>query len=274
MRSRAKNVSLLSNSETMTDSSRKLILLSNDDGYRAPGINRLIEWLRPLADIVVVAPDSGRSGAACSITSTVPITASLVRREQGLEVYACSGTPTDCVKLGLHDLVPRVPDLVVSGINHGDNASINVHYSGTLGAAIEGALHHIKAVAFSSQSHDPLTDLSPLRPYVVSIARAALQNAMPLYTLLNVNFPNLPEFKGVRICRMGRSRWLNEFRKCNLEERGTFYFLTGNWSDTEPQATDTDSHALHEGFVAVTPTTIDVTAQNLIDEVKNWGIEQ
>lgn len=256
------------------NSQRKLILISNDDGYLAPGINLLIEWLRPLADLVVVAPESGRSGAACSITSAVPVTVSEIRSEEGLKIYACSGTPTDCVKLALHDIVPRRPDLVVGGINHGDNASINVHYSGTLGVAIEGALHKIKAVAFSSCNHDIKADLSALKPYVVEITQAALENTMPEFTCLNVNFPALPSFNGVKICRMCHSQWLNEFRRCDVENCGTYYFLTGNWTNTEPQSTDTDSYALEHGFVAITPTQIDVTAQNLFDEIKNWNIER
>lgn len=256
------------------ENSRKLILISNDDGYLAPGINRLIEWLRPLGDIIVVAPDSGRSGAACSITSAVPVTAEHVRSGEGLEVYSCSGTPVDCIKLAMHDIVPRRPDLVVAGINHGDNASINVHYSGTLGVAIEGALHRVKAVAFSSCNHDTEADLSPLKPYVVGITRAALEHEMPELTCLNVNFPATPGFKGVKVCRMCRSRWLNEFEKCEVKGRGTYYFLTGNWTNTEPESTDTDSYALQHGYVAVTPTQIDVTSQELTDEVKHWNIEQ
>lgn len=252
----------------------RLILLSNDDGYLAPGINLLIDWLRPLADIIVVAPDGPRSGAAGSITSTVPITFSPVHMEDGLKVYSCSGTPVDCVKLALHDIVPREPDLVVSGINHGDNASINVHYSGTLGAAIEGALHGIKSVAFSSCNHNPQANLMPLKPYVESVVKAALENSMPPLTCLNVNFPALSSFNGVRICRMGHCRWINEFERCDVEGRGTFYFLTGNYTDTDPGAKDTDSHALAEGYVAVTPTTLDVTSHRLAEEVKNWGIKQ
>jgi len=120
--------------------SRKLIFISNDDGYTARGINYLAEWLRPLGDIIVVAPESGRSGAACSITASVSVTVRRIKEEPGLSVYACSGTPVDCVKLAFDHILPRRPDIVVSGINHGDNASINVHYSGTLGVAAEGAM--------------------------------------------------------------------------------------------------------------------------------------
>lgn len=252
---------------------RKLILLSNDDGYSAPGINLLIDWLRPIADIVAVAPDSGRSGAACAITAAVPITVSRVSSGGGVEVYACSGTPVDCVKLALHGLVPRRPDLVVSGINHGDNASINVHYSGTLGVAIEGALQRLKAVAFSSCDRSPQADLSALKPYVVRIVEAALGHDMPELTCLNVNFPAVREFKGLKVCRMCRGLWTHEFEQCDVPGRGRYYFLTGNYTNAEPGAADTDSYALERGYVAVTPTQIDVTSRELAGEVRAWGLE-
>lgn len=252
---------------------RKLILLSNDDGYSAPGINLLIDWLRPIADIVAVAPDSGRSGAACAITAAVPITVSRVSGGGGVEVYACSGTPVDCVKLALHGLVPRRPDLVVSGINHGDNASINVHYSGTLGVAIEGALQRLKAVAFSSCDRSPQADLSALKPYVVRIVEAALSHDMPELTCLNVNFPAVREFKGLKVCRMCRGLWTHEFEQCDVPGRGRYYFLTGNYTNAEPGAADTDSYALERGYVAVTPTQIDVTSRELAGEVRAWGLE-
>ncbi len=252
---------------------RKLILISNDDGYQAPGINRLVEWLRPLADIVVMAPDGGRSGAACSITSLVPIMASRVRSEEGLDVYACTGAPVDCVKLAVNEFLDRKPDLVVSGINHGNNASINVHYSGTLGAVIEAALRGLKAVAFSVCNHEEQADLSALRPYVVKITEQALAHDMPPYTCLNVNFPNATQFRGVKVGKMGRTRWENEFEKCSVPSHGTCYFLTGNWTDTEPWRTDTDSAALAQGYVAVTPVTVDVTSHELLSEVEHWDMQ-
>ena len=253
---------------------KPLILISNDDGYHAKGLLSLIDMLQPMARLLVCAPDSARSGYACAFSATTPLRLKLRRQWSDVWLWSCSGTPVDCVKLALHDIVPREPDLVVSGINHGDNASINVHYSGTLGAAIEGALHGIKSVAFSSCNHNPQANLMPLKPYVESVVKAALENSMPPLTCLNVNFPALSSFNGVRICRMGHCRWINEFERCDVEGRGTFYFLTGNYTDTDPGAKDTDSHALAEGYVAVTPTTLDVTSHRLAEEVKNWGIEQ
>lgn len=253
---------------------RKLILITNDDGYQSPGIHALESWLRPLGEIVVVAPDGARSGASCSITAHVPITATLLSREEGLRVYACSGTPTDCVKLAMsHLLEGRRPDLVVSGINHGDNASINYHYSGTLGAATEAALQRLKAVAFSYDDHNPAAPISHLRPYVERIAREALAHDMPELTLVNVNFPVRREFRGLRVCSMCHARWERDFTSVDVAGRGRFYFLTGDWKNADPDNTSTDSYALEHGYVAVTPVTLDVTSAALMRELKSWHIE-
>ena len=125
---------------------RPYLLISNDDGVDAPGINFLIEALRPYADMLVMAPDSARSGFSCSITSSRPLTYKVLRQEEGLTVCACSGTPTDCVKMALNLFNDRKFDLVIGGINHGDNSSVNAHYSGTMGVATEGALQDRKSV--------------------------------------------------------------------------------------------------------------------------------
>jgi len=252
---------------------RKLILLANDDGYFAPGIKCLIEWLAPLADIFVMAPDRARSGAAGSITSEIPITCTKVSETSGVTVFSCTGTPVDCVKLAVDEVMPRRPDLVVSGINHGDNASINVHYSGTLGAAMEAAMLRIKSVAFSLCDHRMNANFEPLRPYIEKIVGEALVRNIPELTCLNVNFPLAPKFEGVKVCRMCRCLWTDEFVKYSEPRRGNdYYFLTGNCSNTEPDSCDTDRYALERGYVAITPTQVDVTSKILADELKNWNI--
>lgn len=244
--------------------SRPYILLSNDDGVQARGLKFLAEALRPVADLLVVAPDAPRSGAGCSITTTQPLRYTDVHHEEGLDVYACSGTPTDCVKLALNVLARRRPDLVVGGINHGDNSSVNTHYSGTMGVATEGALQGIPSVAFSLCDHSPAADFTPLRDYLVSITRYALAHPMPPFTCLNVNFPRRPVFEGVRICRMARSRWENELEGREHPWSGQYFWLVGNCRELEPEATDTDRWALTHGYVAVTPTDLDVTAHSLM----------
>ncbi len=245
------------------------ILISNDDGVSAKGINFLIETLRPIADLLVVAPDSPRSGMGCAITSTVPITVKLLREEEGLKVYSCSGTPVDCVKVAVNNLLERQPDLVVGGINHGDNSSVNSHYSGTMGVVTEGALQGFPAVAFSLCDHSPNADFIPLRPYLVDFVFKTIAVGLPPFTCLNINFPKRPKFEGVRICRMAHSRWCHETERRQHPYGSDYYWLVGNCEELEPEATDTDRWALAHGYVAVTPTQLDTTATGLMEILKN-----
>lgn len=250
----------------MQDLKKPLLLLSNDDGIHAPGLRFLIETLRPVADLFVVAPDAPRSGAGMSITIHTPVTARLLRQEAGLIEYACSGTPTDCVKLAFSQLLGnRRPDLIVSGINHGDNASINVHYSGTMGAAIEGSLQGFPAVGFSLANHSEQADFSPLRNYLIDFVFKSIAVGLPPYTCLNINFPKAQRFRGVKICRMAHARWYNEFLKRKRPYGGHYYWMTGEQEEMNPEDTTTDLYALREGFVAVTPIQVDMTCEGLIE---------
>lgn len=248
--------------------SKPYILISNDDSVTARGINFLIDTLREVADLLVVAPDSPRSGFACSITSAAPITYHVLRQEPGLTVCSCTGTPVDCVKLALNVFTDRRPDLVVAGINHGDNSSVNAHYSGTMGAVIEGALQGYPAVAFSLCDHRPDADFTPLRPYLIDFVFKAIAVGLPPFTCLNINFPRCSKFEGVRICRMARSRWQNELARRRHPYGAPYFWLVGNCEELEPEADDTDRWALAHGYVAVTPTQLDVTATGLIDVLK------
>lgn len=246
---------------------RPFVLISNDDGYEARGINFLIEALAPVARLLVVAPEGARSGSGCGITCADPIRLRRVKHERWLDVYACSGTPVDCVKMAVDKLLDgRVPDLVIGGINHGDNASVNAHYSGTMGVATEGALQGFPAMALSLCDHSAGADFEPLRPYLVDLMFKAISIGMPPLTCLNVNFPKAERFKGTRVCRMGVSRWSKEFCQRRDPRDGTPYFwLTGECADLEPEAEDTDRWALAHGYVAITPVTLDNTAYGLID---------
>ncbi len=248
---------------------RPYVLISNDDGVDAPGINFLIDTLRPVADILVMAPDSARSGFSCSITSAHPITYKVLRKEEGLTVCSCSGTPTDCVKMALNLFKEREFDLVIGGINHGDNSSVNAHYSGTMGVAIEGALQGYPSIAFSLCDHRTDADFAPLRPYLVDLMFKAIAAGLPPFTCLNVNFPLAPKFKGIKVCRMAKSRWQNEVEHRTHPYGGDYYWLVGECCELEPQATDTDRWALANGYVAITPTQLDVTAYALVDALKN-----
>lgn len=249
---------------------RPLILISNDDGYLAGGICQLVEMLRPLADIIVVAPDSGRSGASMSITSSHPIKVELVREENGLTVFACTGSPVDCVKLALDSLVPRIPDLIVSGINHGDNSGINVHYSGTMGATIEGCLKYVPSVAFSSCSFDKKADFSSYTPVVQKICKKVIECGLPKRTCLNVNFPVSSQFNGVRVCRQDEGQWVGEWEVTRRNNGDKHYWLSGNYVSDIPEDNTTDRWALDHGYIAITPTTIDMTDYRIMNNISDW----
>lgn len=254
-------------------SQKPLLLLSNDDGVTAKGINELIKALRPMGELMVMAPDGPRSGASGSITSEHPLHYKPVRKEPGLNVFQCNGTPVDCVKLALHELAPRTPDILIGGINHGDNSSVNVHYSGTMGVVIEGCLKGIPSVGFSLCNHTPDADFSAALPYVQSITREVLLHGLPYGTCLNVNFPDTPHIKGVKICRQTDGVWTNEFQQAPYPRGGKYFWLTGEYKNLEPGAEGTDHWALDNGYVAITPTQIDVTAYQLMDSLTHWNFE-
>ena len=263
---------------------RPLILISNDDGYQAKGINELIDMLRPLADLLVCAPDGARSGYSCAFSAEQPLRLTLQREEPGLAVWSSNGTPVDCVKLALSQLADRRPDMVVGGINHGDNGSVNSHYSGTMGVVMEGCMKYIPSVAFSLCDHRADADFEPLRPYVVKYTRYVLEHGLPKGVCLNINFPKLTpllspegeekpplgevwrgsEYRGVRVCRMAHGSWLNEITTCHHPRGYDYHWMVGHYQNDEPEAEDTDNWALAHGYVAITPTTFDVTAHDCL----------
>lgn len=249
---------------------KPLILISNDDGYHAKGINSLIEWVRELGHVIVCAPERARSGYACAFSATTPLTLRLRRKMEGVEVWSCNGTPVDCVKMALAELCPRKPDLVIGGINHGDNASVNTHYSGTMGVTMEGCMKYISSVAFSLCDYRDDADFSPLRPYVVQMVRRVLAEGLPLGVCLNINFPLVPQYQGVRICRMARGTWGNEVTKCHHPRGYDYWWMVGEYTNDEPDAEDTDNWALQHGYIAITPTRVDVTAYEVLQQMKDW----
>ena len=251
---------------------RPTILISNDDGYEAKGINELVEMLRPLGDIIVCAPDSARSGFSCAFSATTPLRLTKHHDEDGLQIWSCNGTPVDCVKMALAEIVPRKPDMVIGGINHGDNASVNAHYSGTMGVTIEGCMKYIPSVAFSLCDHHEDADFEPLRPLIRVITKRVLQEGLPLGTCLNVNFPLVETYKGVRVCRMAKGTWGNEVTKCHHPRGYDYWWMVGHFTNDEPEAEDTDNWALTHGYVAITPTQIDVTAYSAMDKIRSWNL--
>lgn len=252
------------------ENKRPLILISNDDGVMAKGISELIKFLRPLGEIVVMAPDTARSGSGCAITVTQPVHYQLVRKEVGLTVYKRSGTPADCIKLAWNTVLDRKPDLVVGGVNHGDNSATNVHYSGTMGIVIEGCLNGIPSIGFSLCSHDPGADFESAGPYIRQIASQVLEKGLPLLTCLNVNFPDTKDIKGIKVCEQAKGRWTNEWEACPRKGDSNYFWLIGEFTDDEPENEKNDHWALANGYVAITPTKVDVTDYEFMNELNKW----
>lgn len=250
---------------------RPVILVTNDDGYAARGINCLIDTLRGLGRIIVCAPDSPRSGFSASFTCTRPVTLTRLSDDGEVAVYSCSGTPVDCVKLALHRMFSeRKPDLIVSGINHGGNESICVMYSGTMGAVFEGCVVGIPSIGFSLLDHRHEADFSPSLPYVRNIVEQALQEPLPSGTCLNVNVPATDDIQGVRVCRQAAGRWEEEFHYLEGDEHeGTASFqVTGVYVNLEPDATDTDRFWLEHDYISVVPQQVDYTAHAILPALK------
>ncbi len=251
---------------------KPFILISNDDGYHSKGIRSLVDMVKDLGRVLVVAPESARSGFSCAFSATEPLRLKRRKDIEGVEVWSCTGTPVDCVKIALDQFCRDCkPDLVIGGINHGDNASVNSHYSGTMGVTLEGCMKYIPSVAFSICDHSADADFEPLRPYVREIVKKVLEERLPKGVCLNVNFPKLPSFKGVKICRMAHGTWGNEVEKRRHPNGYDYFWMTGSYTNDEPASDDTDNWALTHGYVAITPTTIDVTAYEMMEKLNRWN---
>ena len=258
---------------TMT---KPLILVTNDDGITAPGLRALIGFMMELGEVVVVAPDSPQSGMGHAITidNTLYIKKIKVDLENGAtEEYSCSGTPADCVKLGLQELLKRKPDLCVSGINHGSNSSINVIYSGTMSAAIEAGLEGIPAIGFSLCDYSWNANFEASKEAVQKIVREALSNGIPNGVVLNVNIPKTDNKapKGIKICRQARANWKEKFDKRTNPSGKEYYWLTGEFELLD-KGEDTDEYALSQDYVSVVPTQFDLTAHHAIQNINNWKL--
>ncbi len=254
---------------------KPLILVTNDDGITAPGIRKLIEVMNELGDVCVVAPDSPQSGMGHAITTNETLFCDLVvvDKDAPQKEYSCSGTPADCVKLAVNEILKRKPDLCVSGINHGSNSSINVIYSGTMSAAVEAGTMGIPAIGFSLLDYSLEANFEPIEAHVRNIAQQCLQNGMPKGVVLNVNFPKLPkeEIKGVKVCRQANAHWVENFDKRVNPLGREYYWLTGEFIN-EDRGEDTDEWALKNGYVSVVPVHFDLTAHHAIQEINNWDL--
>lgn len=252
---------------------RPFILIANDDGYQSHGIRQLVDFVSEMADVLVVAPEGARSGYSCAFSATDYLRLKPRHNMGNIEVWSCSGTPVDCVKIALSQLCQgRRPDLILSGINHGDNSSVNNHYSGTMGAALEGCMKYIPSVAFSSCYYDEEANLEPLRPYVQQIVRKVLSEGLPKGICLNVNFPDRQHFEGVKVCRMTFGSWVEEIDKCRHPRGYDYYWVVGHYHNDEPGIEGTDQYALNNGYVAITPTKVDVTAYDFMKQLQDWKL--
>lgn len=254
---------------------KPLILVTNDDGITAPGIRALTSVMNEIGDVFVVAPDSPQSGMGHAITvnSTIYCDPIVIDKDAPQKEYSCSGTPADCVKMASREIMPRIPDLCVSGINHGSNAAINVIYSGTMSAAVEAGIEGIPAIGFSLLDYSMNADFEPSKKYVRTIVENVLQNGLPKGVVLNVNIPRLPEeeIKGVKICRQANAHWVEEFDKRTNPMGRQYYWLSGKFIN-EDKGEDTDEWALRQGYVSVVPTQFDLTAHHFIQELNNWSL--
>lgn len=257
------------------NNSDRIILVCNDDGYFSTGIKSLIEVVKPLGRVVVVAPEKSESGKSHSITMTTPIRLNFIKEDEKLSIYSCSGTPVDSLKLALNQVLDRKPDLVVSGINHGSNSSISVIYSGTMGAVIEACLNGIPAVGFSLLDYDTYPDFTASKHVAKIIIDNILKHGLLADVCLNVNIPKLPlnELKGIKLCRQAKGVWKEDFIKRVDPHQVPYYWMTGNFDNFEPDATDTDEYALANGFASVVPIKIDFTAYHAYNELIKWNYE-
>ncbi len=248
---------------------RPLIFITNDDSVHAKGIAALVDAARSFGEVVVIAPDKPQSGMGHAITINHPLRLEKSDLFHGIDAYACSGTPVDCVKLGVYEVLHRKPDLVLSGINHGANSSTNVLYSGTMSAAVEGAMEHIPSIGFSYCDYDSDADFSAAQWVASQLIPKVLKQGLPTGVCLNVNIPKLPvsELKGIKVCRQAYAFWEDRFDKRSDQFGRPYYWLTGTFDERE-DATDTDLFFLDEGYATVVPTQFDLTAHQTIQSLK------
>ena len=253
---------------------RPLILITNDDGITAPGIRALIKIMNKIGEVVVVAPDSPQSGMGHAITVDNVLTCNPITIDDGPQLeYTCSGTPADCVKMAISEILNKKPDLCVSGINHGANSSINVIYSGTMSAAVEAGIEGIPAIGFSLLDFKWHADFRPSEEFIKNITLNALLNGLPEGIVLNVNIPNLKkeEIKGVKICRQANGVWKENFDKRRSPFGKEYYWLSGEFINKD-KGQDTDVYALENGYVSIVPVQFDMTAHHMIQKLNSWEL--
>ena len=250
---------------------RPTILITNDDGYAAKGLRKLVALMRTLGDVTLISTDEVMSAKSHSCTIRDRLYVQQVQKEEGFTEYRCNGTPVDCVKLGYQKLLTTPPDLVVSGINHGMNAASTVVYSGTIGAVIEACMNGLNAIGYSLFSLDPDADFDHLDTAILEITKKVLKEGLPKGVCLNVNFPMRQEepMKGIKVCRQAACRWVEYFNDQYDENGRRFFNLEGTY-ESDDIMPDTDLWALHHNYATMVPTCFDWTAYAYIEPMKGF----
>ncbi len=258
----------------MTDKSKPVILVTNDDGINAPGIRFLISLMREMGNVLVIAPDKPMSATGHAVTITAPLRLNKIKEEDGYLEYSCNGTPADCVKLGNKVILGHAPDLIVSGINHGSNAAINIIYSGTMAAVLEGAIENIPSIGFSLADYAYTADFNHCAPFVKSLARKVIEKGLPSFTCLNVNIPPLngSPVKGIKIVRQAHAYWDERYESRKDPNQRDYFWLTGKFTSLD-NGEDTDEWALLNNYVSVVPVHFDLTSHKSIPLLKDFEIE-
>ncbi|AQX04345.1 5'/3'-nucleotidase SurE [Elizabethkingia meningoseptica] len=249
---------------------KPLILVTNDDGITAPGIRNLVSFMNEIGEVVVVAPNSPQSGKGHAITINSTLTYEEISMDGPQKDYALSGTPVDCIKFALDKILTRKPDLVVSGINHGANSSINVIYSGTMSAAVEAGVEGLQAIGFSLLDFSWEADFTQAKTFIQNIVNKVLENPLPKGVVLNVNIPKLPkeEIKGIKVCKQAHAKWEESFDERVSPHGKKYYWLTGYFNNMD-QSPDADETALADGYISVVPVKFDLTAHEYLNELRN-----
>lgn len=248
---------------------RPLIFITNDDGFDSVGIAKLAAVAKEFGDVLIGAPATAQSGKSSALTVNSPLEAQKVDSIEGCETYAITGTPVDCVKVSLHAVLDRKPDLLLSGINHGSNAAVNNIYSGTMGAAMEGCLVGIPSIGFSLLDHSPKADFEPILPLVREIISKVLTNGLPDGICLNVNFPAHCTPSGIKTVRAALGHWTEEYADYSTPHGKPFYWLTGKFHNDEPDDPDTDEYWLARQYATVVPIRPDQTALDQVTSIRS-----
>jgi 5'-nucleotidase len=251
-----------------------IILITNDDSITAPGIKALVEAVKDLGKVVVVAPDKPQSGMGHAITIGQPLRINKVQMFEGVEAYQCSGTPVDCVKLAVDKVLHRKPDICLSGINHGANHSINVIYSGTMSAALEASIESIPSIGFSLLDYSIEADFSGAQHYARLLVQQLLSKKLDKHLCLNVNIPAVPlkMLKGMKVCRQAYAKYEEKFDERKDPHNRQYYWLTGEFVNFD-KGRDTDVYALKHNYVSIVPVQFDLTHYTLKDKLtKSLGL--